>query len=62
MQDATLVLKFDKNSKEAEFNSRKPQIRDSILSILNTKRPEELLKTEGKSFLKEEIKSLLIHF
>ena len=57
-----LVLKFDKNSKEAEFNARKPQIRDSILSILNTKRPEELLKTEGKSFLKEEIKSSINSF
>jgi len=53
----TLVLKFDKNAKEAEFNSRKPQIRDIILGLLNTKRPEQLLKTEGKSFLKEEIKS-----
>lgn len=53
----TLVLKFDKNAKEVEFNSRKPQIRDIILGLLNTKRPEQLLKTEGKSFLKEEIKS-----
>ena len=53
----TLVLKFDKNAKETEFNSRKPQIRDIVLGLLNTKRPEQLLKTEGKSFLKEEIKS-----
>ena len=57
-----VVLKFDKTSKEAEFNSRKPQIRDSILSILNTKRPEELLKSEGKTFLKEEIKSAINSF
>ena len=57
-----LVLKFNKDSKEAEFNARKPQIRDSILNILNTKRPEELLKTEGKKFLKEEIKAAINSF
>jgi flagellar FliL protein len=57
-----LVLKFNKEAKEEEFNSRKPQIRDSIISILNTKRPEDLLKVEGKSILKEEIKSSINSF
>jgi flagellar FliL protein len=51
------VLRFSDNSKEAEFTARKPQIRDTIISILNSKRPEDLLKREGKEFLKEEIKS-----
>lgn len=56
------VLKFSKGSNEEEFKARKAQIRDSIISILNAKRPEDLLKPEGKSFLKEEIKSSINSF
>lgn len=54
-----MFLKFAKDSKKEEFNSRKPQIQDTIISILNSKRPEDLLKAEGKAFLKEEIKSAI---
>lgn len=57
-----LVLKFSRNSNEEEFQARKPQIRDTILSILNSKRPEDLLKPEGKKYLKEEIKSSINKF
>ena len=56
------VLKFSKDSSEDEFVARKPQIRDSIISTLNSKRPEDLLKLEGKNFLKEEIKSSINSF
>ena len=56
------VLKFSKDSSEEEFKSRKPQIRDSIISIINAKRPEDLLKLEGKNFLKEEIKASINSF
>jgi predicted AAA+ superfamily ATPase len=51
------VLKLSDDAKSAEFEARKPQIRDTIISIINTKRPEDLLKKEGKQFLKEEIKA-----
>lgn len=51
------VLQFTKESKKDELESRKPQIRDSIINILNAKRPEDLLKKEGKVYLKEEIKA-----
>ena len=57
-----LVLKFSQDSKEEEFKARKPQIRDTIISILNSKRPEDLLKVEGKKYLKEEIKSSINAF
>ena len=57
-----LVLKFSQDSKEEEFKARKPQIRDTIINILNSKRPEDLLKLEGKSYLKEEIKSTINSF
>ncbi len=56
------VLKFGKNSSEEEFKARKPQIRDTIISIINAKRPEDLLKLEGKNFLKEEIKAAINSF
>jgi flagellar protein FliL len=56
------VLKFNKDSNEEEFKSRKPQIRDTIISILNSKRPEDLLKIEGKNYLKEEIKASINTF
>jgi len=56
------VLKFSSDSKEEEFKARKPQIRDTVISILNSKRPEDLLKKEGKAYLKEEIKAAINSF
>ena len=56
------VLKFSQNSSESEFRSRQPQIRDVIISILNSKRPDDLLRAEGKNYLKEEIKSAINAF
>ncbi len=56
------VLKFNKDSKEEEFKARKPQIRDAIINILNSKRAKDLLKAEGKTFLKEEIRSSINSF
>ena len=57
-----VVLKFNKESNEEEFKARKPQIRDSIIGIVNSKRPADLLKLEGKNFLKEEIKAAINTF
>lgn len=56
------VLKFSKDSKKEEFEARKPQIKDTIISLLNSKRAEDLLKKEGKAYLKEEIKSAINSF
>lgn len=56
------VLKFNKDSSEEEFKARKPQIRDTIISILNSKRAEDLLKVEGKNYLKEEVKAAINSF
>jgi flagellar FliL protein len=56
------VLKMSDDAKAPEFEARKPQIRDAIISILNTKRADDLLKKEGKSFLKEEIKNSINSF
>jgi flagellar FliL protein len=56
------VLKFSKESKKEEFDSREAQIKDVILTILNSKKAEDLLKVEGKNYLKEEIKSSINAF
>lgn len=56
------VLRLSKDTKLEEIEARKPQIRDTIISILNTKRPDDLLKKEGKSYLKEEIKASVNSF
>lgn len=56
------VLKLNNEANEEEYKARKPQIRDAVISILNAKRPQDLLKTEGKDYLKEEIKSSINTF
>lgn len=58
----SLVLKFSKETKKEEVDARKPQISDAIISMLNAKKPEELLKKEGKEYLKEEIKTSINNF
>jgi flagellar FliL protein len=58
----SLVLKFSKETKKEEIDARKPQISDTIISMLNAKKPEELLKKEGKDYLREEIKSSINNF
>lgn len=58
----SLVLKFTKDTKKEEVDARKPQISDAIISMLNAKKPEELLKREGKEYLKEEIKTAVNNF
>ncbi len=47
------VLKFSKESSEEEFKARAAQIKDSIITLLNSKRPQDLLTVEGKNYLKE---------
>ena len=56
------VLKMDKESELSEVEARKPQIRDTIIGILNSKRPEDILKRDGKLYLKEQIKSSVNSF
>jgi flagellar FliL protein len=58
----SLVMKFTKDTKKEEVDARKPQISDAIISMLNAKKPEELLKREGKEYLKEEIKTSVNNF
>ncbi|MBG08862.1 MAG: hypothetical protein CME68_08900 [Halobacteriovoraceae bacterium] len=54
-----VVLRFSKTSSEEEFRSRKAQIRDTVITIINSKRPTDVLKLEGKDNLKEELKAAI---
>ena len=54
-----VVLRFSKTSSEEEFRSRKAQIRDTVITIINAKRPTDVLKLEGKNNLKEELKAAI---
>ncbi len=56
------VIKFSKTSNEEEFKNKMPKIRDVIINTLNSKRAEDLLKSEGKTYLKEEIKAAINTF
>ncbi len=56
------VLKLSEDSEVSEVEARKPQIRDTVISILNSKRPEDILKRDGKLYLKQEIKSAINSF
>lgn len=56
------VLKLSEDSEVSEVEARKPQIRDTIIGILNSKRPEDILKRDGKLYLKEQIKSSINSF
>lgn len=56
------VLKMSADSELSEIEARKPQIRDTIIGILNSKRPEDILKRDGKLYLKQEVKSAINSF
>ena len=57
-----LVLNFAKDSKQDEINARQPQIRDTVIRVLNSKRAEDLLLSEGKEFLKQELRTAINTF
>lgn len=52
-------LELGKELDEEEMKKRKPQIRDRIISLLNGKKPTDLQSTDGRNFLKEEIKTVV---
>lgn len=43
---------------EEEMKQRKPQFRDKIISLLNSKKPVDLQSADGRNYLKEEIKTV----
>lgn len=50
-------FEINKDADEEELKQRKPQFRDKIISLLNSKKPADLQSAEGRNSLKEEILS-----
>ena len=51
----TMNLELTQNKFEGQMNHRLPQVRDSILTILPTKRFDDIRTAEGKTLLRNEI-------
>lgn len=54
-----IELESSESKANEEFDKRLPQIRDTILTILANRKFQEVLDSEGKNKLKEEIRSKL---
>jgi flagellar FliL protein len=51
-----VTLHVETPAKSEEYEKRLPQIRDSVLSTLSSKLFKDILTSEGKNVLREEIK------
>lgn len=54
----TVNFEISKEADEEELKQRKPQFRDKVISLLNSKQPADLQSLEGRNYLKEEIKTV----
>jgi flagellar FliL protein len=52
----TLQLEINQEKPNEEFEKRQPQLRDAILTILSSRNYREIMTSEGKAALREEIK------
>ncbi len=55
-------LQLDEGLQDEEMKKRSPQIRDKVITLLNSKRPKDLQSRDGRKFLKEEIKTSINAF
>lgn len=58
----SISLEVPDDDAEGEVNSKMPQVRNVIIDLFNSKRPGDLATSEGREFLKEEIKNGLNNF
>lgn len=54
----TVNFEISKEADEEELKQRKPQFRDKVISLLNSKQPGDLQSSDGRNYLKEEIKTV----
>lgn len=54
----TVNFEMNKEADEDELKARKPQFRDKVISLLNSKQPADIQSAEGRNSLKEEIKTV----
>lgn len=55
-------FEISKEADDEEMKQRKPQFRDKIISLINSKKPDDLQGAEGRNFLKDEIKAVVNTF
>jgi flagellar FliL protein len=56
-----VTLHVETHQKGEEFEKRLPQTRDSVLTILCSKNSKDIMTSEGKNALREEIKEKMNH-
>lgn len=54
----TVNFEISQDADEEEMKQRKPQFRDKVISLLNSKKAADLQSPEGRNYLKEEIKTV----
>ena len=54
----TVNFELSEDTDEEEIKQRKPQFRDKIISLLNSKKSADLQSSDGRNYLKEEIKTV----
>jgi flagellar FliL protein len=61
MRYLKIKIEFESDEEKAndEYGRRLPQLRDAILTILSAKNHQEIMSSEGKKILKEELKQRL---
>jgi len=47
---------------EKEIQAKMPQVRNAIIDLFNSKRPNDLVSAEQREYLKEEIRNALNSF
>lgn len=54
----TVNFEISADADEEEMKQRRPQFRDKVISLLNSKKAVDLQSAEGRNYLKEEIKTV----
>ena len=57
-----ISLEVPSDDLEGEVNQRMAQVRNTIIDLFNSKKPADLGTTDGRNYLKDEIKSALNSF
>jgi flagellar basal body-associated protein FliL len=57
-----ISLEVPTDDTEGEVTSKMPEVRNVIIDLFNSKRPQDLANAEGREYLKEEIKNAINGF
>ena len=57
-----ISLELPSKDSEAEVTQKMPQVRNTIIDLFNSKRPADLATSEGRDYVKEEIRNALNSF